>query len=61
MSKGAGYRVYLTVVFCIIGVCLQILYLWIYPTGDTNRHLQYALILLCLYYVMRTHGTGPDG
>lgn len=59
-QKKSG-TLYGTVVFCIIGVCLQLLYLLIYPTGDTCRWLEYALVLVCLAYSLYAHSLDVEG
>lgn len=64
MSKTGQKRsgsLYGTIVFCIMGICLQLLYLLIYPTGGTCRKLEYALVLLCLGYSLYAHSLDVEG
>lgn len=56
-----GHTLYGTIVFCIAGVCLQLLYLLIYPTGDACRRLEYALVLVCLGYSLYAHSLDVEG
>ncbi len=56
-----GHTLYGTIVFCIAGVCLQLLYLLIYPTGDVCRRLEYALVLVCLGYSLYARSLDVEG
>ena len=54
-------RVFGTTAFLIVGLCLSILFLLIYPGGELCRLFEYALVVLCFAFACGHRSETMDG